>query len=169
MQRLIADYKQIQSEANDLFTVELVDDTNLTHWKVTIFGPADTIYEGHLLEGRMEFPDNYPWSPPRFKFTTPLWHPNIYWNDSNQLNQSNPSNHSNHSNHSNQSSNGLVCISILHEGDDVSGYESRSERWSPVMTSQMVIQSIISLLDNPNPESPANIEAAKMMIESDMA
>ena len=57
---------------------------------------------------------------------------------------------------------GRVCISILHSpGDDPSGYELASERWSPVQTVETIMLSIISMLSSPNDESPANIDAAK--------
>lgn len=57
--------------------------------------------------------------------------------------------------------NGSVCISILHEpGDDKYGYEKASERWLPVHTVETILISVISLLADPNDESPANVDAA---------
>ena len=41
---------------------------------------------------------------------------------------------------------GNVCISILHTGDDKTGYEQASERWSPVQSVEKVILSVISML-----------------------
>lgn len=56
---------------------------------------------------------------------------------------------------------GTVCISILHEpGDDKWGYESASERWLPIHTVETIIVSVISMLAEPNDESPANVDAA---------
>lgn len=57
--------------------------------------------------------------------------------------------------------NGDVCISILHEpGDDKFGYEKASERWLPVHTVETILISVISMLADPNDESPANVDAA---------
>ena len=57
--------------------------------------------------------------------------------------------------------NGDVCISILHEpGDDTYGYEKASERWLPVHTVETILISVISMLADPNDESPANVDAA---------
>lgn len=57
--------------------------------------------------------------------------------------------------------NGDVCISILHEpGDDKYGYERASERWLPVHTVETILISVISMLADPNDESPANVDAA---------
>lgn len=61
---------------------------------------------------------------------------------------------------------GLVCISILHApGDDPHHYEKASERWSPIQSVEKILISVMSMLAEPNDESPANIEAAKMWRE----
>lgn len=74
------------------------------------------------------------------KFITEIWHPNI-------------------------DKNGDVCISILHEpGDDKWGYEKASERWLPVHTVETILISVISMLADPNDESPANVDAAVSFI-----
>ena len=42
---------------------------------------------------------------------------------------------------------GRVCISILHSpGDDPTGYESSSERWSPVQSVEKILLSVVSML-----------------------
>lgn len=62
--------------------------------------------------------------------------------------------------------NGLVCISILHPpGDDPNHYEHASERWSPIQSVEKILISVMSMLAEPNDESPANVEAAKMWRE----
>lgn len=56
-----------------------------------------------------------------------------------------------------------MCISILHPPtEDKTGYELVSERWSPVQSVDKILLSVISLLAEPNDESPANIDAAKL-------
>jgi len=54
-----------------------------------------------------------------------------------------------------------VCISILHAGQDQFGYEHDSERWSPVQSVEKILLSVLSMLAEPNIESPASIDAAK--------
>jgi ubiquitin-conjugating enzyme E2 G2 len=62
--------------------------------------------------------------------------------------------------------NGVVCISILHPpGDDPHGYEKASERWSPIQSVEKVLISVMSMLAEPNDESPANVDAARMWRE----
>lgn len=59
-----------------------------------------------------------------------------------------------------------MCISILHPpGEDPMGYESSLERWSPVQSIEKILISVVSMLAEPNDESPANVDAAKMWRE----
>jgi ubiquitin-conjugating enzyme E2 R len=65
----------------------------------------------------------------------PLYHPNIY-------------------------PDGRLCISILHQpGDDEMSGESAAERWSPVQRVETVLLSVLSLLDDAEVNSPANVDA----------
>lgn len=88
----------------------------------------------------MSFPPEYPHLPPKLVFQTPVpFHPNIY-------------------------PNGELCISILHPPEeDKYGYESAAERWSPVQTPETILLSVLSLFNEPNDESPANLDAAKLL------
>jgi ubiquitin-conjugating enzyme E2 G2 len=62
--------------------------------------------------------------------------------------------------------NGNVCISILHApGNDEFGYEKASERWSPIQSVEKILISVMSMLAEPNDESPANVDAARMWRE----
>ncbi|PWA50493.1 Ubiquitin-conjugating enzyme E2 13 [Artemisia annua] len=125
----------------DGFSAGLVDESNIFEWSVTIIGPPDTLYDGGFFNARMTFPNDYPVNPPTVRFTSDVWHPNVY-------------------------SDGKVCISILHPpGDDPNGYETAIERWNPVHTVESIVLSIISMLSSPNDESPANVDAAKMWRE----
>ncbi|EIW76683.1 ubiquitin conjugating enzyme [Coniophora puteana RWD-64-598 SS2] len=121
------------------FSAGLVDESNLYEWEVLIIGPPDTLYEGGFFKARLSFPPEFPLLPPKMRFITPMWHPNIYQD-------------------------GIVCISILHApGEDQYGYEDAGERWMPVHSVESILISVISLLssDTPNTDSPANVDAAK--------
>ncbi|KIY69582.1 ubiquitin-conjugating enzyme [Cylindrobasidium torrendii FP15055 ss-10] len=121
------------------FSAGLVDDDNLYEWEIMIIGPPDTLYEGGFFKARLTFPPEYPIMPPKLRFITQMWHPNIY-------------------------ADGNVCISILHApGEDQYGYEDAGERWMPVHTVESILISVISMLsaDVPNIDSPANVDAAK--------
>jgi len=52
-------------------------DGNLLSWTATIKGPEDTPYQGLKFKLSLDFPSNYPMSPPAVLFTTPMFHPNV--------------------------------------------------------------------------------------------
>lgn len=129
--------KSIQKEPLEGFTVQLIND-NLFEWEVAIFGPPNTLYQGGYFKSVIKFPQEYPYSPPTVRFSTKMWHPNIY-------------------------ENGDVCISILHPPvDDPTNTELPSEKWNPAQNVRTVMMSIISLLNEPNTFSPANVDASVM-------
>ncbi len=59
---------------------------------------------------------------------------------------------------------GKVCISILHPpGEDAyNQQETANERWRPILGVESILLSVISMLNDPNIDSPANIDAAVM-------
>ena len=54
-----------------------VDDENLLRWKAMIKGPPDSPYEGGEFHLTINLQDDYPNKPPRVKFQTKIYHPNI--------------------------------------------------------------------------------------------
>jgi ubiquitin-conjugating enzyme E2 G1 len=132
---------ELQKKPVEGFSAGLVDDSDVFKWEVLIIGPQDTLYEGGFFKAQLVFPKEYPQRPPKMKFITEIWHPNI-------------------------EKNGDVCISILHEpGDDKWGYEKAEERWLPIHTVETILLSVISMLADPNDSSPANVDAAKQWRE----
>ncbi|KAH9386232.1 ubiquitin-conjugating enzyme E2 R [Nematocida major] len=145
--RLIAEYTQLKSDPDSSWFEIDPEPANFIpfadgdveyfkKWEITIYGFKDTIYEGYVLKADIYFPTDYPLSPPRVMFTTKMYHPNIY-ND------------------------GRVCISILHtaQTDPLSG-ELDTEQWTPVLSVRTILLSIMLLLNEPNPDSPANLDAS---------
>ena len=123
----------------DGISVGLGDDDNIFLWELMIVGPPDTLYEGGFFQCKLEFPSDFPSLPPVMTFKTPIWHPNVY-------------------------ESGVVCISILHPpGEDrYNELETAAERWRPILGVESIIVSVISMLSDPNDDSPANIDAAVM-------
>ncbi|XP_008333617.1 cell division cycle 34 homolog a [Cynoglossus semilaevis] len=135
---LMLEMKSLQDEPVEGFKITLVDEADMYNWEVAIFGPPNTHYEGGYFKARIKFPVDYPYSPPAFRFLTKMWHPNIY-------------------------ENGDVCISILHPPiDDPQSGELPSERWNPTQNVRTILLSVISLLNEPNTFSPANVDASVM-------
>ena len=103
--------------------IEICDTANIRNWTAFIHGPIDTPYQNFKFKLELKFDDNYPIKAPGVRFTSPIYHPNVY-------------------------KDGKICVDILQSG------------WSPAMNVEKVLYSIRSLLMDPNPNSPANREAA---------
>lgn len=72
---------------------------------------------------------DYPNKPPKVKFVSKIFHPNVY-------------------------ADGAICLDIL------------QNQWSPIYDIAAILTSIQSLLNDPNPNSPANAEAARLWQEN---
>jgi ubiquitin-conjugating enzyme E2 R len=103
----------------------------------------DSVWYGAYLKAEMAFPKDYPYQPPLFKFgIKDMTHPNIY-------------------------SDGNLCISILHKpGDDAQSGELASERWNVLHGVESVLRSVLLLLDDPEINSPANVDASVLFRDS---
>ena len=127
--------KSLQTSPVEGFTVTC-DGANIFKWTVAIFGPPGTLYQGGYFKADLKFPNNYPYSPPAMRFLSKVWHPNVY-------------------------ENGDLCVSILHPPvDDPHSGEMACERWNPTQSVRTILLSVISLLNEPNTSSPANVDAS---------
>uniref|UniRef100_A0A6B2LNC8 E2 ubiquitin-conjugating enzyme n=1 Tax=Arcella intermedia TaxID=1963864 RepID=A0A6B2LNC8_9EUKA len=139
---MMHEYKELTVNPPEGIVAGPVSEENFFEWEAVIMAPEDTPFAGGVFTARLKFPFDYPLSPPKMLFISPMWHPNVY-------------------------PNGEVCISILHPpGEDPHMYESSSERWSPVQSVEKILISVLSLLSEPNCDSPANIDAGKMWREN---
>ena len=140
LQRLRNEYKQYLKDPVSHYSI-CPHENNFLIWDVILIGPQDTIFEGGIFKAELKFTKDYPNKPPEFKFLDKMFHPNIY-------------------------PDGKICISILHEGIDVYGYEDISERWNPSHSVNSILLSISSILCEGNIESPANVDASKLWKEN---
>ena len=135
---LLRQYRELTDpkKAIPSFHIGLEDDSNIFTWNIGVMVlNEDSIYHGGFFKAQMRFPEDFPFSPPQFRFTPAIYHPNVYRD-------------------------GRLCISILHQSGDPMTDEPDAETWSPVQTVESVLISIVSLLEDPNINSPANVDAA---------
>lgn len=56
--------------------VELVGES-FSELRGEIAGPPDTPYEGARFQLEIKIPETYPFNPPKVRFITRIWHPNV--------------------------------------------------------------------------------------------
>lgn len=133
--RLMTERKKLVTEGPEIgFYACPTNDILL--WHIFIRGSDSSLYEHKILHATMKFPADYPMSPPTMIFLSEMFHPNIY-------------------------EHGGVCISTLKRpGSDPTEYNKPEEMWTPVQSIRTVVLSVISMLNEPNCESPANLDAS---------
>jgi ubiquitin-conjugating enzyme E2 I len=136
---------------------------DLKKWECGVPGKEKTIWEGGLFKLEVTFPDEYPTKPP--KCTSSLIHPA---QASRNSAVSHPDTHTDFNTtgkfvpplfHPNVYPSGTVCLSILNE----------EEGWKPAINIKEILLGIQSLLDEPNPESPAQADAFNLFKKDKVA
>ena len=74
--RLKKEFEKNKKDPPSSCSVGLVND-DLLHWHGTIIGPIDSPYYGGIFNMDIKITDKYPYEPPKVKFITPVYHPNI--------------------------------------------------------------------------------------------
>ena len=127
------DLKEVQKMKLDELGIHIqFNEENMLQAKAIIIGPKDTPYENGILYFKIQFPTNYPFSPPKVNYISSSKyriHPNLYVGK--------PS----------EDFKGKVCLSILNTWS--------GPKWTTVMHVGSVLVSIQSLLDeNPLRNEP---------------
>eukprot|EP00178_Gracilaria_changii_P019137 TRINITY_DN55659_c0_g1_i1.p1 TRINITY_DN55659_c0_g1~~TRINITY_DN55659_c0_g1_i1.p1 ORF type:complete len:147 (+),score=32.13 TRINITY_DN55659_c0_g1_i1:18-458(+) len=76
LKRLAKEQKKIAAEPPVGCTAGPIDE-DLFHWEATVFGPQKTAFEGGLFMLKLDVPSDYPFKPPKVRFQTRIYHPNI--------------------------------------------------------------------------------------------
>jgi ubiquitin-conjugating enzyme E2 N len=141
---------------------------NLRYFDVSIHGPAQSPYEGltplenivgkervsNSMTGgifRLELflPEDYPMTPPKIRFLTKIYHPNI-----DRL--------------------GRICLDVLKSTSfcffGISAQANNiSDNWSPALQIRTILLSIQALLGAPNPDDPLANDVAQRWKEDEQA
>ncbi|KAF2601220.1 hypothetical protein F2Q70_00026355 [Brassica cretica] len=133
---------------------------NLMVWQCIIPGKSGTDWEGGFYPLTLNFSEDYPSKPPKCKFPQGFFHPNVY-----------PS--------------GTVCLSILNEDyvttlhhcfvllrANVLKEKKKAlqgsltpQGWRPAITVKQILVGIQDLLDEPNPNDPAQTEGYQLFVQ----
>ncbi|KAJ0049068.1 hypothetical protein Pint_15246 [Pistacia integerrima] len=182
--RLMRDFKRLQQDPPAGIS-GAPQDNNIMLWNAVIFGPDDTPWDGgHSVFGKrntyiscsttallsfynealcytrlklmaelkwsqlsfsgtfkltLQFTEDYPNKPPTVRFVSRMFHPN-------------------------SKSNMLIVLMFYADGSIC--LDILQNQWSPIYDVAAILTSIQSLLCDPNPNSPANSEAARMFSEN---
>ena len=69
--------KELKSK-NEEFSLDIVNN-DLMHWQASINPADDSPYAGGVFMLDFRVPDQYPFMPPRVRFNTRIFHPNIHF------------------------------------------------------------------------------------------
>eukprot|EP00035_Acanthoeca_spectabilis_P034302 m.28280 g.28280 ORF g.28280 m.28280 type:complete len:230 (+) comp6529_c0_seq1:122-811(+) len=136
------EFKKFFRSPHEYVKLESLNNDNIYEWWVYVVGPPDTPYAGGVWKALLRFPDDFPMHPPSVQIMGKFFHPNVYRD-------------------------GKVCISTLQMPiPDAEDEGVATGFWTPVSGMETIFVSVLSLLSDPNPDDPANAEAAKLFRDS---
>jgi len=74
--RIVKESSRLQQEPVPGINI-VPDEHNPRYFKVVIDGPSEGSYEGGKFKVELFLPDEYPMAPPKVRFLTKIYHPNI--------------------------------------------------------------------------------------------
>jgi ubiquitin-conjugating enzyme E2 D/E len=77
LKRLHAELKEITTNPPLNCSAGPINDSNMYQWQATIIGPEGSPYQSGIFNLKIDFPENYPFKPPKIMFTTKIYHCNI--------------------------------------------------------------------------------------------
>ncbi|KAK3100309.1 hypothetical protein FSP39_017984 [Pinctada imbricata] len=80
VQRIKREFKEVvksDEAAKSMIHLDMGSSENMMELTGTISGPPDTPYAGGTYILDIRIPETYPFNPPKVKFNTKIWHPNI--------------------------------------------------------------------------------------------
>lgn len=148
--RLLKELKQISNSKNDdIISLNPIVEDNLFYWSAIIHPTSkDSYYFNYFFKLDIDIPQSYPLEPPKIKF-------NNNNNNNRKEKEEEKGNNFKISNfipHCNVDiKTGEICLDIL-----------KHENWSPAWSIETAIVAVLVLLDNPEPNSPLNVDISNL-------
>ena len=76
--RLMRELQNLQENPPEGVSCELEDPNKVLKWTAVISGLKDCLFHGGKFKVSMEFSDDYPTRPPKVKFVSEVFHPNVH-------------------------------------------------------------------------------------------
>ena len=128
--RIREEFRELSSNQNYNIPIDigLPNNNDIFNWRICIFGPENTPYEGGIFIILIHFPNDYPNVRPEIRFKTPIYHLNV---NPRRISDNIPL--------------GDICISLFNF-------------WKPEYKIEDVIVSIYALFYMANPDNPYGLE-----------
>jgi ubiquitin-conjugating enzyme E2 D len=82
VKRIKKEIEEIKKEPPANCSAGPIYEDNLFEWEASIVGPSNSPYAGGFFKLSVSFSEKYPFKPPKLKFITKIFHPNINSNGS---------------------------------------------------------------------------------------
>ena len=77
LKRIEKELNEMEKEPPSNCTAGPKNKNNMYEWEATIIGPSNSPYAGGIFKLNVTFTDKYTFKPPKVKFFTRIYHPNI--------------------------------------------------------------------------------------------
>ncbi len=142
---------RMKTTSDTLMSASMVPLSHLTKvrsvWQGSLSCGADS-FAGGIFKLELFLPDDYPMTPPKIRFLTKIYHPNI-----DKL--------------------GRICLDVLkstyHSHPRGTALMVSSGNWSPALQIRTILLSIQALLGAPNPDDPLANDVAQRWKEDQEA
>ena len=139
--RLMRELQKLQENLPEGVTSVIEDPNQILKWNAVISGLKDCFFQGGKFKVSMEFPKDYPTSPPNVKFVTKVFHPNVALHSGRRIVPD-------------RIADGTICMNIL------------DKEWEPTYDVSAILMSIQCLLKNPNPDDAFNHMARDLFLHN---